>query len=72
LARAAEPASPSDHAELSFENGSTLTVPGDWNSQHPRLVFYRGVVRYERKFEANPASGERQLRAGLRHWISAG
>ncbi|HEB89579.1 MAG TPA: beta-glucuronidase [Deltaproteobacteria bacterium] len=57
--RADEPRSPSDMAEFSFENGLVLDVPGDWNSQDPRLVFYQGVVWYKRTFEHRPAPGRR-------------
>jgi beta-glucuronidase len=57
--RAAEPQSPSDLAEFSFENGLTLEVPGDWNTQDPRLVFYTGVVWYKRTFEFTHTSGTR-------------
>jgi beta-glucuronidase len=49
--RAVEPKTPADLAEFSFENGLTLEVPGDWNTQDPRLVFYTGVVWYKRTFE---------------------
>ncbi len=49
--RAMEPKTPSDLAEFSFENGLTLEVPGDWNTQDPRLVFYTGVVWYKRTFD---------------------
>ncbi len=48
---AREPRSPADLAEFSFANGLELQVPGDWNTQDPRLVFYQGVVWYERRFE---------------------
>ncbi len=57
--RAVEPQSPSDLAEFSFENGLTLEVPGDWNTQDPRLVFYTGVVWYKRTFEYAFTSGTR-------------
>jgi len=57
--RAIEPAHPADLAEFSFENGLTLEVPGDWNTQDPRLVFYQGVVWYKRTFEAAPEPGTR-------------
>ena len=60
-ARAVEPATPSDLAEFSFENGLTLEVPGDWNTQDPRLVFYQGVVWYKRTFDWQPAAAERVL-----------
>ena len=58
--RAHEPRSPADLAEFSFENGLTLEVPGDWNTQDPRLVFYQGTVWYKRTFDFQPgAAGER-------------
>ena len=57
--RALEPKTPADLAEFSFENGLTLKVPGDWNTQDPRLVFYQGVVWYKRSFEHVAASGSR-------------
>ena len=55
--RAVEPKSPSDLAEFSFENGLTLAVPGDWNTQDPRLVFYQGVVWYKTTFDRPVSSG---------------
>ncbi len=57
--RAATPGDPSDLAEFSFENGLVLEVPGDWNSQDPRLVFYQGIVWYKRTFEYRPVPGRR-------------
>jgi beta-glucuronidase len=56
---AREPRTPSDIGEFSFENGLALEVPGDWNTQDPRLVFYQGVVWYKRLFDATPAPGRR-------------
>jgi len=49
--RAHQPRAPSDLGEFSFEDGLTLSVPGDWNTQDPRLVFYQGIVWYKREFE---------------------
>lgn len=57
--RAVEPATPSDLAEFSFENGLTLEVPGDWNTQDPKLVFYTGVVWYKRSFDYTPVDDHR-------------
>jgi beta-glucuronidase len=57
--RDVRPQSPSDLAEFSFDDGLTLEVPGDWNSQDPRLVFYTGTVWYKRRFEHRPAPGAR-------------
>lgn len=58
-ARAVEPETPSDLAEFSFENGLVLRVPGDWNTQDPRLVFYQGAVWYKTTFEWRPRPNER-------------
>lgn len=58
-ARAVEPGTPSDLAEFSYQNGLTLEVPGDWNTQDPRLVFYQGSVWYKRNFDWTPQSDER-------------
>ncbi len=41
---------PGELIELSIENGLTLQVPGDWNTQDPRLFFYNGKVWYKRDF----------------------
>lgn len=57
--RADQPKDPSDLSEFSFENGLTLKVPGDWNTQDPRLGFYQGVVWYKRTFDYQPVAGER-------------
>lgn len=57
--RADQPKDASDLAEFSFENGLTLNVPGDWNTQDPRLVFYQGVVWYKRSFTHQGVAGER-------------
>ena len=56
---AREPEAPADLAEFSFENGLELEVPGDWNTQDPRLVFYWGTVWYKRTFDHEPVPGER-------------
>jgi beta-glucuronidase len=70
---AREPRHPSDLSEFSFEDGLTLRVPADWNSQDPRLVFYQGVVWYKRRFEHHPTSGQRAFlwfgAANYRSWV---
>ena len=53
--------SPRDDAriEYDFAKSPTLAVPGDWNSQDPRLLLYEGTLWYQRCFEAHPAAGRR-------------
>lgn len=58
-ARAVAPQAPSDLGEFSFENGLSLEVPGDWNTQDERLVFYEGIVWYKTEFDAEPADDAR-------------
>jgi len=41
---------PSELVEANLEDGLTLQVPGDWNTQDPRLFFYNGKVWYKRDF----------------------
>jgi beta-glucuronidase len=47
--------------EYDFARSPTLAVPGDWNSQDPRLLLYEGTLWYQRDFEAHPAAGRRSF-----------
>lgn len=48
-----------DKQEYGFENGERLNVPGDWNTQDDRLIFYEGTVWYKRNFDYNLEPGKR-------------
>jgi beta-glucuronidase len=51
-----------DKAELieyNFDLSPTMNVPGDWNSQSPKLEFYEGTVWLRQKFTADPRPGKR-------------
>ncbi len=61
LPRNARPDDASALVEFSFEDGLTLEVPGDWNTQDERLFFYEGVVWYRRIFDAAPQPGRRSF-----------
>ncbi len=37
--------------EYDFDKSPTLTVPGDWNSQHDKLFYYEGTIWYKRSFD---------------------
>jgi beta-glucuronidase len=50
--------SKSDLIEYDFEKSPSLNVPGDWNSQDSKLLFYEGTVWYEHDFNATPQSGK--------------
>jgi beta-glucuronidase len=49
------PDDPSELIEYSFDDSPTLEVPGDWNSQDPKLFYYEGTIWYRRKFDAPKA-----------------
>jgi len=46
-----QPANKSQLVEYSFDLSPTLWVPGDWNSQDDRLLYYEGTIWYRRKFD---------------------
>jgi beta-glucuronidase len=54
-----EPKSPGDLVEYSFAKSVTLRVPGDWNTQRESLLYYEGVVWYEKDFVYQPKTGKR-------------
>ncbi|MBV8859517.1 MAG: beta-glucuronidase [Acidobacteria bacterium] len=55
----AKPKSPSDLVEYDFDNSPLLYVPGDWNSQDERLLFYEGTVWYKKSFDYTRRPGTR-------------
>jgi beta-glucuronidase len=61
LPRNVRPQSPAELLEFSFENGLQLQVPGDWNTQHDHLLFYRDAVWYQRRFDGKPTAAARSF-----------
>ncbi len=57
--RNVRPGSKSDFVEYDFGASPSLEVPGDWNSQDPKLLYYEGMVWYQRDFKWHPRSGRR-------------
>ena len=47
--------------EYDFDLSPVMAVPGDWNTQDPELFRYEGMVWLRRKFNFEPADGQRQL-----------
>lgn len=45
--------------EYDFTTAPTIHVPGDWNSQLPRLFTYEGVLWYQRDFTFDPRPNTR-------------
>jgi len=40
--------------EYDFDRSPTLKVPGDWNSQDDKLLYYEGTIWYHRHLQLNP------------------
>ncbi|WP_188814307.1 glycoside hydrolase family 2 protein [Hymenobacter cavernae] len=45
--------------EYDFDHSATLQVPGDWNSQDPKLLYYEGTIWYKKSFSLKPQAGKR-------------
>ena len=45
--------------EYDFDQSAALMVPGDWNSQDPRLLYYEGTIWYKKSFVLKPKTGRR-------------
>lgn len=56
-----QPADKTELIEYNFDTSPTLTVPGDWNSQEDKLLYYEGSIWYRRKFDYRPASANNRL-----------
>lgn len=45
--------------EYDFDMAEELAVPGDWNTQDPKFLYYEGSIWYRRTFSAAPKAGKR-------------
>lgn len=55
---------PKDKTELveyNFDTSPKLNVPGDWNSQDPKLFYYEGSVWYRTKFDVKKSAPDHRL-----------
>jgi len=55
----ARPQGKSDLVEYDFDKSAQLSVPGDWNTQDARLLFYEGTVWYKKSFDYRRKPGTR-------------
>lgn len=46
-----KPKNPSELIEYDFDLSPRLNVPGDWNSQDDKLLFYEGTIWYKKSFD---------------------
>ncbi len=42
-----------DRVEYDFDTSTDIEVPGDWNTQHPELLYYEGTAWYRRLIEVD-------------------
>ena len=54
------PRHPGDRVEYDFDASPALVVPGDWNTQDERLLYYEGTVWYRRKIRVHPGEFDRK------------
>jgi beta-glucuronidase len=45
--------------EYDFDHSAALQVPGDWNSQDPKLLYYEGTIWLKKNFKITPVAGKR-------------
>ena len=45
--------------EYDFDHSASLMVPGDWNSQDPKLLYYEGTIWLKKSFKITPTTGKR-------------
>lgn len=56
------PENKSDRKEFGYSDRYTLNVPGDWNSQASKFLYYEGIVWYKKTFDAAlPGQNERKF-----------
>lgn len=54
------PKNKTDRKEHGYIDKYSLNVPGDWNSQDPKFLYYEGTVWYKKSFDAElPKENER-------------
>lgn len=51
----------SELIEYSFDKSPTLWVPGDWNSQDDKLLYYEGTIWYRKEFDYTKSSPDKRV-----------
>lgn len=55
------PDNKTDRKEHGYSNKYTLNVPGDWNSQDPKFLYYEGTVWYKKSFDFQKSNAGNRL-----------
>ncbi|MDQ2771727.1 MAG: beta-glucuronidase [Bacteroidota bacterium] len=45
--------------EYDFDHSAAMQIPGDWNSQDAKLLYYEGTVWFKKDFKLKPTAGKR-------------
>ena len=67
-----KPRHPLDRVEYDFDSSPELTVPGDWNTQDPSLLYYEGTVWYRTRFDVDQAEAADVAAQGDRMFLNVG
>ncbi|MCC3153220.1 glycoside hydrolase family 2 TIM barrel-domain containing protein [Hymenobacter sp. BT770] len=56
-----KPSSPKEPEliEYDFDKSAVMQIPGDWNSQDPKLLYYEGTIWFKKSFSLKPQAGKR-------------
>jgi beta-glucuronidase len=54
-----QPENKTDLIEYDFDRSPELNVPGDWNTQDEKLLYYEGTIWYKKSFNHNKNNGKR-------------
>ncbi len=55
------PANKTDRKEFGFSDKYILKVPGDWNSQEAKFLYYEGTVWYKKSFDFTPVGKDKKV-----------
>ena len=55
------PANKTDRKEHGYNDKYTLNVPGDWNSQYPKFLYYEGNVWYKKSFDFTKSNASNRV-----------
>src|SRR5882672_11520112 len=55
------PATKTDRKEHGYADVYSIKVPGDWNSQDPKFLYYEGIVWYKKSFDYKKASAANRV-----------
>lgn len=56
-----KPKNKSERKEHGYSESNSLNVPGDWNSQSPKFLYYEGTVWYKKSFDYKKANASNRV-----------